>query len=67
MAVGGLTLAITISSAVIGDTVLVESAAVTVVVIDAVAVVPDGLLAGAVQLLINGHLRQLIKLTDAVA
>ena len=45
VAVGGLTLAITISSVVIGDTVLVESATVSVVVITSMAVVPGGLLA----------------------
>ena len=67
VAVGGLTLAVTISSALIADAILVESSNVSVVVIAAVVVVRGGLLPGAVQLLINRRLRLLIELTDAVA
>ena len=59
VAVGGLTLAVTISSALIADAILVESSNVSVVVIAAVAVVLGGLLAGAAQLFINGRLRML--------
>lgn len=59
VAVGKLTLAFAVHIAVMADTVLIEPIGMSVVMIASVAVVLGRLLAGAVQLFINGRLRML--------